>query len=74
MNSGNKDTQDMEKRAPQELSPVASTNIRNASETVNLEGELRYIIWDKKSFQVQMKVKIATVTRAGLDKGITILA
>ena len=67
--SGTRDIVDMANKAPQELVPVASTKLRKANDTVNRCGELRYTICEKKSFQVQMNVKIETVTNAGTESG-----
>ncbi|GAA4952255.1 hypothetical protein GCM10023224_41230 [Streptomonospora halophila] len=39
--------------------------------TVYISGSVRKISWLKKSFQVQMKVKIAVVASAGVDSGST---
>src|SRR5690554_1547087 len=68
-NSGIKETMDIANIAPHELCPVESRKDRKAMGTVYMSGSVRKISWEKKSFQVQMKVKIAVVARAGRDSG-----
>src|SRR5690625_3773073 len=55
--------------APQEDCPVESRKVRSAMGTVYMSGLVRKINCEKKSFQVQMKVKIAVVASAGADNG-----
>ena len=51
---------------------MESTKVRSATGTVYMSGSVRKISWLKKSFQVQMNVKIAVVARAGIDSGMMI--
>src|SRR5699024_12677710 len=55
--------------APPERSPVESRNDRSAIGTVYISGSVKKISCEKKSFQVQMNVKIAVVARAGRLSG-----
>ena len=54
---------------PTELSPVESMNMRRATGTVCFFRSDKYTSCRKKSFHVQMNVKIAVVIRAGLLRG-----
>src|SRR3712207_2117281 len=69
-NTGTRETIDIANSDPHELAPVESTKVRRATGTVYLSGLVRKISWEKKSFQVQMNVKIAVVARAGVASGI----
>src|SRR5699024_9947946 len=62
-------TTDMANSGPQEVWELESTKVRSATGTVYISGLVRKINWLKKSFQVQMKVKIAVVAKAGIDSG-----
>src|SRR5690606_30400100 len=66
---GPSDTMDMANIGPHDDSPLESRNCRSATATVRLSELVRYRFWLKKSFQVQMKVKMPVVASAGMQSG-----
>ncbi len=60
---------------PRCISPdaIAAKDRQSAAATVDISGSVRWISWLKKSFQVQMNVKIMVVARAGSISGRKIL-
>ena len=69
---GISDNTDIANMDPHEETPEESRKRRRPSGTVNSCGELRKIIWLKKSSQVQRKVKSTVVIMAGTLKGTMI--
>ena len=69
-NIGIKESIDMENREPHADSPSESTNALSPKGTVYISGFVRYSSGVKKSFQFQMKLKIAAVAKAGVIRGM----
>src|SRR5690606_39177206 len=66
---GPSDTMDMANIGHHAEPPLESRNYRSATATVRSSEWGRYRLWLKKSFQVQMKVKMPVVASAGRASG-----